>query len=69
MKANYESLPLRLEEILQSINRLGEFCTYGRVAKPMPRLEVEKVGVLSFPVPEMQIKQLTQRHTEKILRH
>ncbi len=58
IRINYESVNPRLEEILQSINRPGEFCTFGRVAKPMPRLEVEKIGVLSFPVPEMQIKQL-----------
>ena len=58
IEISYQSANPRLEEILKSINRPGEFCTYGRVAKPIPRLEVEKIGVLSIPVPETQIEKL-----------
>ena len=54
----YQEENPRLEELLKCINRPGDFCTYGRVAKPMPRLEVEEIGVLSFPVPKTQIEEL-----------
>ena len=54
----YQKDSPRLEKILQSIDRPGEFCTYGRLSVPMPRLEAENIGILSFPVPELQIEQL-----------
>ncbi len=47
-----------LEELLQSVARPGGFCTHGRVFVPMPILEVEGVGVLSFPVPDFQVRAL-----------
>ena len=47
-----------LEELLQSVARPGGFCTHGRVFVPMPILEVEGVGVLSFPVPDFQVRLL-----------
>lgn len=46
------------EELLQSVARPGGFCTHGRVFVPMPILEVENVGVLSFPVPDFQVRSL-----------
>ena len=45
-----------LEKLLLSIDRPGDFCTHGRLFAPMPRLEVEGAGALSFPVPEAQIE-------------
>ena len=48
----------KLEELLQSVARPGGFCTHGRVFVPMPVLEVEGVGVLSFPVPDSQVRLL-----------
>lgn len=39
----------QLEELLQSVDRPGGFCTHGRVFVPMPALEVEGVGLLSSP--------------------
>ena len=39
-----------LEELLQSIDRPGDYCTQGRLFVPMPRVEVASAGVLSFPV-------------------
>ena len=48
----------RLEKILLSIDRPGDFCTHGRLVVPMPRLEIENVGVLSFPVPASQLGEL-----------
>ncbi len=47
-----------LERLLESVNRAGEFCTHGRLFVPMPRLEVDGVGMLSFPVPVAQIRAL-----------
>lgn len=47
-----------LERLLESVNRPGEFCTHGRLFVPMPRLDVEGTGMLSFPVPEDQVRSL-----------
>ena len=49
---------LALEELLRSIDRPGDFCAHGRRFVPMPRLEVDGVGPLSFPVPEAQVRAL-----------
>ena len=45
-----------LEDLLGAIDHPGDFCTHGRLFAPMPRLEVEGVGMLSFPVPLAQLK-------------
>lgn len=47
-----------LEELLLSVDRPGDFCAHGKLFAPMPRLEVEGVGLLSFPVPDMQVRAL-----------
>ena len=47
-----------LEELLQSIDRPGDFCAHGRLFAPMPQLEVDGAGPLSFPVPEAQVRAL-----------
>ena len=47
-----------LEQLLQSVDRPGDFCTHGRLFAPMPRLEVKNVGLLSFPVPDTQVRAL-----------
>ena len=47
-----------LEKLLRSIDRPGDFCTHGRLFTPMPRLEVDGAGMLSFPVPEAQVRAL-----------
>ena len=53
---NMDNSPL--EKLLLSINRPGDFYAHGRMFVPMPKLEVENIGVLSFPVPEEQIRAL-----------
>ncbi len=50
----------RLEELLRSIDRPGDFCAHGRLFAPMPRLEVEGAGMVSFPVPEAQVRALIE---------
>ena len=49
-----------LEKLLLSVDRPGDFCAHGRLFAPMPRLEVEGAGSLSFPVPEAQIQALIE---------
>ena len=50
----------RLEKLLRSIDRPGDFCAHGRLFAPMPRLEVEGAGMVSFPVPEAQARALIE---------
>ena len=47
-----------LTELLQSVDRPGDFCAHGRLYLPMPTVEVEGVGVLSFPVLDAQVESL-----------
>ncbi len=44
-----------LEELLSGVKRAGDFVVHGTLELPMPKVEVEGVGVLSFPVPEAQV--------------
>ena len=48
----------RLEELLRSIDRPGNYCVGGRLYLPMPRVVVDGVGELSFPVPRDQLEAL-----------
>lgn len=47
-----------LEELLEGVERAGDFFASGGVEIPMPKVEVTGVGVLSFPVPPNQITEL-----------
>ena len=49
-----------LEKLLLSVDRPGDFCAHGRLLAPMPWLEVEGAGALSFPVPEAQVRALIE---------
>ena len=49
-----------LTELLRSVDRPGDFCTHGRRFLPMPTLNVEGVGPLSFPVPDFQVRALME---------
>ena len=50
-----------LEAVLSGVKNPGEFFIPGLEEMPMPRIEVEGVGTLSFPVPDAQIKALVRR--------
>ena len=50
----------RLEALLRAVERPGDFCAHGRLFAPMPRLEVEGAGMVSFPVPEAQARALIE---------
>ena len=41
-----------------SVDWPGDFCTAGTLSCPMPTLSVDGIGMLAFPTPEIQIKQL-----------
>ena len=47
-----------LIELLQSVDRPGNFCVGGKLYVPMPRVTVKGAGDLSFPVPKAQIDTL-----------
>lgn len=49
-----------LENLLAEVDRPGSYCMQGRMELPMPRIEVQNVGQLSFPLLEVQVKQLIE---------
>ncbi len=51
----------RLEALLSGVKRAGEFFVHGSLDAPIPRVEVDGVGVLSFPVPASQIQAIIKR--------
>ncbi len=53
----------RLEALLRGVQRPGDFFVQGAIELPMPRVEVEGAGVLSFPIPDSQIRQLVEQAT------
>jgi hypothetical protein len=59
IKYNDELKPL--EKVLAGVKRAGDFVVHGTFELPMPKVEVEGVGVLSFPVPGSQIAALIQQ--------
>src|SRR5438105_10425252 len=52
-----------LEKLLSRVKRGGEFFVSGALEIPMPGMEVEGVGSLSFPVPQAQVAALIQHAT------
>ena len=54
----YNSTHTRLAEILQAIDRTGNYCCSGRIDAPPPRMHVSSVGQVAFPVLSAQIRQL-----------
>lgn len=54
----YGSQHARLEELLRSVDRPGDYCVGGRLQTPMPRVVVDGAGELSFPLPRDQIEKL-----------
>jgi len=58
---NQELKPL--EKLISGVVRHGDYFVTGTREIPMPKMEVEGVGVLSFPVPASQIAALIQQAT------
>lgn len=47
-----------LDELLASVRRPGDFFVRGLIECPLPRLEIDGIGTVSFPVPQQQAKAL-----------
>ena len=56
MAIAYREDQARLEKLLRSVDRPGDFFAHGRSFYLMPRIAVAGVGVLSFPVPDTQVQ-------------
>jgi hypothetical protein len=56
---NQELKPL--EAVLSGVKQPGDFFVCGVIEIPMPRVEVEGAGTLSFPVPDAQIASVVRR--------
>jgi predicted 2-oxoglutarate/Fe(II)-dependent dioxygenase YbiX len=52
-----------LETLLSGVRRPGDFFAQGSLEAPMPRVEIEGVGLISFPVPETQVQRMVQQAT------
>jgi hypothetical protein len=58
IRVEYNQELAALEHLLEDVERAGDFFVSGTVEIPMPKVEVEDVGVLSFPVPSSQIAEI-----------
>ena len=47
-----------LANLIGSVTRPGDYCTWGRLFAPMPRVETRAAGALSFPIPPAQVRAL-----------
>lgn len=56
---NQKSKPL--ETALSGVRQPGDFFVCGAIEMPMPRVEIEGAGTLSFPVPNAQIAAIVRR--------
>ena len=63
IRVEYNQNLKAIEELLSGVERAGDFFVSGAMEIPMPRVEVEGMGVLSFPVPPTQIAALIHRAT------
>lgn len=50
-----------LEAVMSGVNRPGDFFVSGAMELPMPQVEVEGAGMLSFPLPDAQIAAIVRR--------
>ncbi len=57
----YNQKLTRLETLLAGVQRAGDFFVHGSLDAPIPRVEIDGIGVLSFPVPASQIEAVIKR--------
>lgn len=50
--------PQKLQDILAVVQRPGDFFVHGSLDAPVPRIDVDGVGTLSFPLPDTQAASL-----------
>ena len=53
-----------LEDLLSNVNRPGNFFARGSKELPLPKIEIDGVGSLSFPIPKDQIKTIIEQATQ-----
>jgi hypothetical protein len=61
IEVEYNQALSPLEAVLSRVKQPGDFFVCGTVEMPMPRVEVEGAGTLSFPVPGAQIAAIVRR--------
>ena len=44
-----------VEELLKSLDRPGDYCVHAKLITSLPRLAVDSVGIIAFPVQEAQL--------------
>lgn len=49
LEVSYNKKLAPLEKLVARVRRTGDFFVQGSIELPMPRFEIEGVGVLSFP--------------------
>ena len=47
-----------LEDVLAAVRRPGDYFVRGALETPMPRVEIDGVGVISFPIRDSQIQDI-----------
>lgn len=57
----YNDRLTRLATLLAGVKRAGDFFVQGSLDAPIPRADIDGVGVLSFPVPASQIEAVIKR--------
>lgn len=50
-----------LQAVLSGVRQPGDFFVCGAIEMPMPRVDIEGAGTLSFPVPDAQIAAIVRR--------
>jgi hypothetical protein len=53
-----------LEDVLATVQRPGDFFVHGALETPMPRVEIDGLGVISFPILDSQIQDII-KHAER----
>jgi hypothetical protein len=53
-----------LETLLSDLPQPGNFYAYGAKEIPMPKVEVDRVGIVSFPISVDQIKKIIEQATQ-----
>ncbi len=61
IEVEYNTQLKPLEAVLSGVKQPGDFFVCGTIEMPMPRVEVDDAGTLSFPVPDAQIAAIVQR--------
>ena len=61
IKIEYNQDLRPLETVLSGVKRHGDFFVSGALEMPMPKVDVDGVGTLSFPVPEAQFAAIVRQ--------